>query len=152
MQYDISFALGPSEEPGADAGVIFRGGRDHLDSGGDDDYEGYYAGIRVDKNLVLGMVNGAFNTLNTTSLGSWFNPFVWHLMRITAQGSDITIEIDGQIVIQHRDSTYSSGWTGLHVHRVSAMFDELRILNSPDPQSTPTKSNIRPLGSYLPAM
>lgn len=141
MQYDVTIYIGLSEEPWADAGVIYRGGRDILHGRGDDGYEGYYAGVRIDGNLVLGMVNGVFTTLNSTPLRPGFNPGERHRMRIIAEGSKIIIDVNGQTMIQHHDSMYSSGWTGLRVHRVSANFDDLRILNFRNPEG-----NSRPVG------
>jgi len=129
MQYDIDLAVWNMTSETAHAGVVFRGREVTLDSGGSDDYEGYYAGITVDKHLILGVANGSFKMLQSVSLGEDFEISKIHHLRITADNRNISVYLDhaDQHNLSIFDDTYSSGWSGMRVHRAVGWFDNLEI-------------------------
>ena len=127
MRYDIDLRVWNETSETASAGVVFRGRNVTLDSGGSDDYEGYYAGITVDKNLILGVANGSFKMLESVSLEANFNVSHFHHLRIAAEGNNISVYLDHQHNLSVLDGTYSSGWSGMRVHQAVGLFDNLEI-------------------------
>jgi hypothetical protein len=54
-----------------------------------------------------------------------------HDLRIVANGSQLTAYLDGQLVLQTTDSTYTSGSVGLYTHRGSTLTaDYLEVISS----------------------
>jgi hypothetical protein len=53
----------------------------------------------------------------------------WQLVSVTAVGSRITAQVDGQTILEANDSTYTSGWTGFWtITGYGAQFDNARLL------------------------
>ncbi|HYG22685.1 MAG TPA: beta-L-arabinofuranosidase domain-containing protein [Verrucomicrobiae bacterium] len=94
-----------------DAGLIFRASKPDI---GADAYRGYYVGISAERNQVeLGLVNNSWQSLRTAPINIAAEKF--HVLRVEANGPRLRVFVDGglQPVIEHHDSTFSSGMVGV---------------------------------------
>ena len=56
----------------------------------------------------------------------------WHTLRVAAAGSHIQAYLDGALLINHRDDTYSAGWVGLWTKADAVTeFDDLVVTGAP---------------------
>ena len=110
---------------GGDAGLLFRGSEYAT---GNDNYDGYYAGIKPGTGVVLGrMDSGVWNALATLPM-TIANGVSYHL-RVVADGSAIEVYVDDMTTpkIALSDSTYSQGSTGLRAFSSSATWDNFNV-------------------------
>lgn len=107
-----------------DAGLIFRVNRP---SPGADDYQGYYAGINANGNVVLGKANGSWTELK--SINSSIQADTWYSVKIEAQGSSIKVFVNDMQTpkISVTDATYSSGAIGVRTYGATARFDDISV-------------------------
>jgi hypothetical protein len=55
----------------------------------------------------------------------------WQHVMVTAQGSELSVAVDGRTILSASDSTYAGGWTGVWtLADTGASFDNIRIQNS----------------------
>ena len=62
---------------------------------------------------------------------SGYDVETWRYVKVTAQGSNITVAVDGNTILTASDSKYSSGWAGIWtLADQGASFDNIRIQRS----------------------
>ncbi len=127
--------------PNGNAGLIFRV---NSPSPGTDDYQGYYAGISADGNLVLGEANGNWTELK--SVKSSIQANTWYSVKIEAQGSNIKVYIDDMQVpkITVNDATFARGSIGVRTYGALARYDDISVKDLQTglvPQKSNTISN-----------
>jgi hypothetical protein len=70
-----------------------------------------------------------------TSLGQAPSPLiqdnVWHILQVTRSGDQITVEHDGEVVIEAQDSTYLNGQVGIGSYNDAAHFDDIEVTGDP---------------------
>jgi GH43 family beta-xylosidase len=109
---------------GRPAGILFRTTAVSL---GFDAQCGYFAGIAAERNeVILGRTDGEHWTL----LAQANAPVAYerdHLLEISAVGSEITVSLNGERVLQKNDATWSRGTIGLRVTNSEVIFSELTV-------------------------
>lgn len=77
----------------------------------------------------MGVANGTFVVLRSVGLGEGFDVSVPHHLRVMAEGSEISVYLDGgeQASINVSDSRYEYKWSGMRVSRAVGLFDNLEI-------------------------
>lgn len=119
--YDFKVKVGDK----GDAGVLFR--TEKLGFGADE-YDGYYAGISVERNkIILGKANGGWTSLKEISANLVADK--WYQMRVEAKGTEIKIYVDDMTApkITFTDATYSSGAIGVRAYSSIARWDDLTV-------------------------
>ena len=67
----------------------------------------------------------------TTSTYACYEVERWQHVQVTAQGSDISVSVDGRTILSATDSKYTSGWAGIWTMAdQGASFDNIRIQRS----------------------
>lgn len=67
-------------------------------------------------------------TLATGSVGNGYQIRQWNYLALTAQGSTMSVNLNGQTVASVADATYASGSVGLYTEATGgAFFDNLRV-------------------------
>lgn len=62
---------------------------------------------------------------------SGYNIEAWQYVKVTAEGSNISVEVDGRTILSASDSGYAGGWAGVWTMAdQGASFDNLRIQRS----------------------
>lgn len=118
---DITVQFRPiSGEEDASGGIIFRA----------KDGENYFL-VRsnaLENNFRLyTMINGKRSTIATAKVNQ---PELgkWHTIRVVAKGDQIQAYLNGRILINHKDNTFTKGWVGLWTKADSVTeFDALEI-------------------------
>ncbi|KAM7199231.1 Glycosyl hydrolase, five-bladed beta-propellor domain containing protein [Naviculisporaceae sp. PSN 640] len=119
----------------ANAGVVFRVKTPLLTGDSPStDFAGYFAGITLDKKVILGKVDGGkWVYLGGANLPGDFNTSALNLLRVKAVGpriqvwvGDVTVS-PGPAPIDVTDATYSAGQTGTKAYNCAAGFDDLVI-------------------------
>ena len=123
----LEAALYPTS--GSPVGVAFRG----TDAG-------YYRVVLSRKNdnadakAVLEKVTAeGVKEVASAPVATWagFSSGEWQAVSVTAQGSRITVSINGKTVIEATDSTYASGWAGIYSWAdMGSQVDNVRIQQS----------------------
>ena len=123
LTLDIDVTLNSPQSDG-DAGVVFRATNP---SNSTDGFEGYYAGIKNDGNVVLWKMgsttaqigNAAFSVSGGTK---------YHL-QVKASGSDIKVFVDDMNTakISITDGDHTSGMDGVRVFHTAATFDNFDL-------------------------
>ena len=118
LVYDADVSVGV----GGNIGVVFRVTNPGL---GLDAYNGYYAGIDVVHHaVVLGKSNGGYQPLAGKDYP--VQPNVEYHMRVIARGDLLTVDIDGQRVLEAVDGSYRSGAIGVRTSDAPAAFDNIK--------------------------
>jgi hypothetical protein len=107
-----------------DAGLLLRTTACSL---GYDAQMGYFAGIIPTHNrIILGATDGA----KWTELARGTRPLEFgkiYNLAVTAAGDRLTISLDGETVLEHRDGRYPRGTVGLRVVNAHAWFDDFAV-------------------------
>ncbi|KAM7215844.1 Glycosyl hydrolase, five-bladed beta-propellor domain containing protein [Rhypophila decipiens] len=132
--FDIDVAIAefnpnyPGPFPG-DVGVMFRVAIGSTLGLPTDNYYGYYAGIRVDGRVVLGMANGTWNELMVTEpvLDTPYQKL--YRMRVWTMEHRLKVHVDDMenALIDVTDETHQSGGAGLRSFRVDGLWDNMEI-------------------------
>lgn len=116
---DIRFA-----DRTGDAGLLFR-----VESAepGADNVKGYYAGISAGGtgSVFLGRMNGSWMELKRAAIP--VNPATDYRFEVSMEGSAIKFYVDGELVLEHTDSTYASGSVGVRIYRSQAVYDNFHV-------------------------
>lgn len=117
-EVDIEFVQGDR-----DAGIVFRVTDPSV---GFDAQKGYFAGVLPGQQAVLlGKMDGRTWTELARSPVEIRNRKA--RLEVTARGEDITIAVDGKILIETRDATWTRGAIGLRVVDTHAAFRNLSV-------------------------
>jgi Predicted beta-xylosidase len=119
FETDISISNGSSD---FNAGVLFRVSEPTV---GTDNLKGYYAGINVDGRVSVGKFNN-----NWTGLAAIPYPISQnkvYKLKVVAEGKNIDVYIDGEIVVSVVDQTYTEGAIGLRTFNVDAVYDNITV-------------------------
>jgi len=117
--YDADVSVGA----GGNIGVVFRVTNPDL---GLDAYNGYYAGLDVvHQAVVLGKSNGGYQPLAGKDYPVQPN-FEYH-MRVIARGDRLSVDINGQRVLEAVDGSYQSGAIGVRTAGAPAAFDNIKV-------------------------
>lgn len=92
---------------------------------GPDAYRGYYIGLESSSNVVLGRADGGWRQLASGKFD--IRTDVKYHLRVKAQGDYIQVWVDENLVIQHRDGSYSKGMTGIRVYSTGAVVDNFTV-------------------------
>ncbi len=123
---DVTVRFKPvSGEIDASGGIIFRA----------QDENNYYvarANAREDNLRLYTVIDGdrkppiASTRVAKPAMGQW------HTLRIVAVGDHIQVYLDGSLMIDHRDDTYSAGWVGLWTKSDAVTeFDDVKVTGIP---------------------
>ncbi|KUI53470.1 Xylosidase/arabinosidase [Cytospora mali] len=123
LVYDADVTITGGDSDGH-AGVVFRAS---TLGKGTDEYNGYYAGIKLSGEVLLGRANGSWTELKSTQMDVSANTH-YHI-RVKAVGSDISIFVDNMDAakITVTDDTYSEGQDGVRVYAAEALFDNISV-------------------------
>jgi hypothetical protein len=116
---DVTIASGTG-----DAGVIFRAKNPAV---GTDSYQGYYAGIATNGQVVLGKSNNNWTLIGsapmTIAAGTKYR------IKVEALGTSIKVFVNDMVTpkITAIDNSYLGGQTGVRVYQTSARFDNVTI-------------------------
>ncbi len=69
----------------------------------------------------------AYTTLASGALNSGYTVQQWNYLKLTAQGSTISVTINGQPAASVNDSAYPGGSVGLYTEATGARFSNLRV-------------------------
>ena len=122
LVYDFKIKIGDR----GDGGVIFRA--DHKLSFGDDDYNGYYAGINAERGVVvLGKSDGSWTSLQEVPMNIAANN--WHQVRVEAKGANIKVYVNDMNTpkITVTDTSFTSGMVGVRCYNAITRWDNLSI-------------------------
>ncbi|KFG84209.1 LysM and DUF180 domain-containing protein [Metarhizium anisopliae] len=106
------------------AGIMFRAS--DIGKGGDQ-YRGYYAGVSLVGDLVLGRVNNDWRELSRAKISvSADRPLT---IKALATGDQIAIYVDNidRPALNVRDGTFRSGKVGVRTHETEAVFDNMFV-------------------------
>ncbi|UKZ88268.1 uncharacterized protein TrAFT101_004030 [Trichoderma asperellum] len=106
------------------AGIMFRAS--DIGKGGDQ-YHGYYAGVNLAGDLVLGRVNNDWRELGRAKVGvSADRPFT---IKALATGDQIAVYVNNvdRPALTVRDGTFRSGKVGVRTYETEAVFDDLSV-------------------------
>jgi|GEM_PF-4241645 len=77
---------------------------------------------------LLKVSDGRATRLATSQAWAGYRHAAWHRLTIVAQGSSLTVQVDGQTVMQARDASLSKGGIGLYSYaNGTAKFDNVRV-------------------------
>lgn len=118
----MSLSLG--EDADRHAGVVFR-----VTSSGNDtnEYDGYYAGIQLSGEDILGEADGSGSTkLKSTQMDVSAN-MQYHVRVSAFLGSELSVCVNDMVAakITVTDVTYTEGKNGVCVYGVEALFDNI---------------------------
>jgi hypothetical protein len=111
---------------------------DFANTGGEDQWIGvmtrytdennyYYFSLRSSKGMALRkLVDGQIVEL--ASAGFTLGIADWHVFRLEAIGDRVRAYIDGQLLLEARDTSHPTGISGIVTYRASARFDYLRVV------------------------
>ncbi|CAM4260420.1 family 43 glycosylhydrolase [Paenibacillus endophyticus] len=119
---DISISNATGDQ---NAGVLFRVSNPTI---GTDNLKGYYAGIGIDGRVSVGKFNN-----NWTGLASIPYPISQnkvYKMKVVAEGRNIEVYIDGEIVVSIVDRSYTEGAIGLRTFLVDAVYDNIKVTDT----------------------
>jgi GH43 family beta-xylosidase/uncharacterized protein YjdB len=119
---DISVSKGERDE---NAGVLFRVSNPTV---GTDNLKGYFAGIAVNGRVQVGKFNN-----NWTELASIPYPIsqnTVYRLKVVAEGSNIEVYINDEVVVSVVDRTYTQGAIGLRTFLVDAAYDNIKVMDT----------------------
>lgn len=111
-----------------DGGVLFRSSRLGF---GADEYDGYYAGISVERRkIILGKANGGWSSLR--EIDADIAADTWYQMRVETKGSEIKIYVNNmsEPKITFFDTSFSKGSIGVRSYSAITRWDDLEITSS----------------------
>jgi hypothetical protein len=112
------------DEGARDAGILFRCSGASV---GYDAQRGYFAGLIPRTGLViLGKTDGA-NWKELSRAATQFAADQEQRLSVQMSADEITVSLNGQRMIVHRDETYQRGSVGLRVVNTDARFSDLRV-------------------------
>lgn len=106
------------------AGVVFRV---TSPGNGTDEYDGYYAGIKLTGEVILGTADGGWTELKSAQMD--VSADTQYHIRVSAVGSDISVFVGDMDTakITVTDNTYSDGQDGVRVYAAEALFDNISL-------------------------
>ena len=121
--YDSKVQVGSA----GDGGLLFRASNVSL---GADEYNGYYVGISIAGNVVLGKANGSWSPLKTTSMSIVAN--TWYQVRVVARGTSIKVYVDDMTTpkIDFVDASFSTGSIGVRTYNATTRWDNISVTSS----------------------
>jgi hypothetical protein len=96
---------------------------------------GFYR-LRVNRSAVTGAgwrlerydsSTHSYTALAQGQIGSGYVMRKWSYLKLTAQGSVISVTVNGQAVVNVTDTTYKSGSVGVYAEATGARFTNLRV-------------------------
>ncbi|MFD9627230.1 family 16 glycoside hydrolase [Peribacillus muralis] len=115
---DISLA-----DQNGDAGVLFR-----VNGAvpGVDNVKGYYAGVSANGtgSVFLGRMNNNFTELKRAAVA--IKPNTSYTLKVTAVGDKIQVHLNGDLVLEQTDSTYTEGSIGIRSYNSQPSFDNFK--------------------------
>lgn len=117
--YEVDVTLNDAVDR-ANAGAMFRVSNPTV---GNDNYQGYYAGISARGEVELGRADYNWTTLATKSYPISLNKV--YKLKIVADGPNIDVYVDGNLLISAKDSVFTEGAIGLRTYRAQATFDNV---------------------------
>lgn len=140
LTYQITLAFLSTQQTGqpvetmGHAGVLFRAVEPEPDQntlpGLPSSYRGYFAGFRLDGEVLLSVANGTWTELASARPDVPRDLSVMdNLLRVHARGTNILVFVNdmGTPIIDEVDDTYSSGRTGIFASGTGARFDNIEI-------------------------
>ncbi|HIW31528.1 MAG TPA: family 43 glycosylhydrolase [Candidatus Paenibacillus intestinavium] len=116
---DLSIGTGTRDE---NAGLLFRVSNPTI---GADNLQGYYAGIGINGRVQVGKFNN-----NWTELASIPYPIssnTVYKLKVVAEGRNIEVYVNGEIVVSVVDRSYTEGAIGLRNFLVDATYDNIIV-------------------------
>ncbi|CAM4243774.1 DUF1680 family protein [Paenibacillus endophyticus] len=119
MEGDISF---PDRK--GDAGFLLR---TISAAPGADNVKGYYAGISAQGtgSVFLGRMDNKWTELKRASIP--VNPNTSYAFKVSAIGSQIKFYVNGELVLEQTDTTYTKGQAGVRLYQSKPTYDNIRI-------------------------
>lgn len=125
LVFDADVTITGGDSADGHAGVVFRV---NYPGNGTDEYEGYYAGIKMTGQVILGTAGGNWTELGSAQVD--VSADTQYHIRVSAVGSDISIFVDDldTAKITVTDGTYSDGQDGVRVYAAEALFDNISLV------------------------
>ncbi|WP_139992566.1 beta-L-arabinofuranosidase domain-containing protein [Paenibacillus paridis] len=119
IEGDISFP-----ERKGDAGFLLR---TISATPGADNVKGYYAGISAQGtgSVFLGRMDNKWTELKRASIP--VNPGTVYRFKVSAVGSQIKFYVNGSLVLEQTDTTYTKGQAGVRLYQAKPTYDNVRI-------------------------
>ncbi|WP_141504528.1 beta-L-arabinofuranosidase domain-containing protein [Paenibacillus luteus] len=119
IEGDISFP-----ERKGDAGFLLR---TISATPGADNVKGYYAGISAQGtgSVFLGRMDNKWTELKRASIP--VNPSTVYRFKVSAVGSQIKFYVNGALVLEQTDTTYTKGQAGVRLYQAKPTYDNVRI-------------------------
>lgn len=87
----------------------------------------YYVTVRNDNTVSLRkLVNGSIVVLDTAPLSVTAN--TWYSLRLEAVGSSLRAHVNGRLLLEANDTTFTQGSFGLAMYKTAARFDDFRAV------------------------
>ncbi len=106
------------------AGVLFRVREPAV---GYDAFKGYYAGLSPQGNKLVLVKSDGKACREIAAAGQPLDPERWYTLRVQAQGSRISISLDGKPLLNATDSDHATGRVGVRVIDTAGLFDDFTV-------------------------